>query len=205
MFKMNKKIIGAIIAALVIIAALGAARHFKVKEETAKAVLGHIETGHAFFLKGNYDSAYGEYLKAWEMKPEITSHDEKNGAVNLAQLMTVKGQAEKAKEIFLKAVAFDPYFYASYLFLGDIYLKEKNPEKALFYLEKGLSLQAHFIKDDPNAALLYYNMAEAQEMKGEKEAAKKNYTAFINMAGKDKRLEGVVIKAKAKSADIKAK
>jgi tetratricopeptide (TPR) repeat protein len=196
-----KKIIAITAIALIITAALGAARYFKVKEDTAKAVLGHIETGHAFFLKGNYDSAYGEYLKAWKIKPEITNHDEKNGAVNLAQIMTVKGQDEKAKDIFLKAVKFDPYFYASYLFLGDIYLKEKNSEKALFYLEKGLSLQAHFIKDDPNAALLYYNMAEAQEMKGDKDSAMKNYKIFIDMADKDKRLVAIVAKAKDKIAN----
>lgn len=203
MFKNKGKIITVTIVALIVVGAIAIVRYLKVQDDKTKAAAEHIERGHSLFIKGDYDGAYSEYSKAWQIKPEITNHDEKNGAVNLAQIMTAKGELERAKELFLKAVTFDPYFYASYLFLGDIFLKEKNPEKALFYLEKGLSLQAHFIKDDPNAALLYYNIAEAYELLGNKDSAVKNYEVFIDISAKDKRLEASVAKAKDRIAKAK--
>lgn len=194
----NKRILIAVTAAVVVIAILAVTNYLKRKEELNKKVLSHIELGHSHFLKGSIDHAFEQYQKAWALKPKITNPDEKNSAVNLAQIYMAKGENEKAKELLLKAVEYDPYFYAAYLLLGDIYLKAKDADKAMFYLEKGLSLKDYFIKDDPNTALLYYNMAEAYLMKGNNELAKKNLESFLSAAGKDKRLEGIVAKAKDK-------
>jgi len=199
----KKRLILGIVALVIILIAGFGARHLKLKEERDKKVISYIEIGHTHFLKGEVDKASEQYLKAWSLKPEITTHVEKNGAVNLAQLMMVRGEYKNAKDLLLKAVEYDPYFYVSYLFLGDIYLKEKDVDKALFYLEKGLSLKDYFIKDDPNAALLYYNMAEALLLKGDKDGAKKHLEKFLAIADKDKRLEGIAAKARGRMAGLK--
>ncbi len=199
----KKRIYIAITAIVIVIISVTGAYYIKLKGEKDKKVISYIELGHAHFLKGEVDKAYEQYLKAWSLKPEITTHVEKNGAVNLAQLMMVRGEYKNAKDLLLKAVEYDPYFYASYLFLGDIYLKEKDAERAIFYLEKGLSLKDYFIKDDPNAALLYYNMAEALLLKGDKDGARKHLENFLTIAGKDKRLEGIVAKARERLTGLK--
>lgn len=194
----NKRILIAVTAVVVVIAILAVTNYLKRKEELDKKVLSHIELGHSHFLKGDIDNAFGQYQKAWALKPKITNPSEKNSAVNLAQILMAKGDNAKAKELLLKAVEYDPYFYAAYLLLGDVYLKEKDADKAIFYLEKGLSLKDYFMKDDPNAALLYYNMAEAHLLKNNGSLAKKNLELFLSMAGGDKRLEGIAAKAKEK-------
>jgi len=194
----GKRVLIGVIAVAVLVALLAVATYLKRKEDLDKKVLSHIELGHSHFLKGDIDNAFDEYQKAWALKPKITNPDERNSAVNLAQIMRVKGMGDKTKDLLLKVVEYDPFFYAAYLFLGDISLSEKDAEKAVFYLEKGLSLQAYFMKDDPNTALLYYNMAEAHMLKNNNELAKKNLESFITMAGQDKRLEGIVAKAKEK-------
>ncbi len=199
----SKRIYIAITAIVIVIISVTGVYYMKLKEEKDKKVLSYIEIGHKHFLKGEVDKAYEQYLKAWSLKPEITTHVEKNGAVNLAQLMMVRGEYKNAKDLLLKAVEYDPYFYASYLFLGDIYLKEKDADRAIFYLEKGLSLKDYFIKDDPNAALLYYNMAEVLLLKGDKDGAKKHMENFLTIAGKDKRLEGIVAKARERLTGLK--
>lgn len=198
MLKGKVKIIAVVVVVFIIVGGLALARYLMVQEGKAKAVLGHIETGHGLFLKGDHEGAYNEYLKAWQIKPEITNQEEKTGAVNLAQILFHKGKNDEAKDILLKVAQFDPYFYASYLFLGSIYLKENNPQKAQFYLEKGMSLHTSFIPEDPNTALLYYNLAEAYAMQGNTDIAIKNYKLFISMAVKDERLSPFVEKAKAK-------
>jgi tetratricopeptide (TPR) repeat protein len=193
----SKKRIYLVITAIVIVIITMLGTHYmKLKGEKDKKVISYIEIGHKHFLKREVDKAYENYQNAWSLKPEITTHVEKNGAVNLAQLMMVRGEYKNAKDLLLKAVEYDPYFYASYLFLGDIYLKEKDADRAIFYLEKGLSLKDYFIKDDPNAALLYYNMAEALLLKGNKDGAKKHLEKFLAIADKDKRLEGIAAKAR---------
>jgi|GEM_PF-6681379 len=175
---------------------------YNLKVKRDREVLSCIEKGHSHLSKGEIDSAYEQYLKAWTLKPSVTSPDERNAAVNLAQIKIMKGDRAGARDLLLAAIKYDPYFYASYLFLGDIYLKEKDADSALFYLEKGLSLKAYFMKDDPNAALLYYNMAEALLQKGDKEGAKRYLDTFISVAGGDKRLTAIVEKAREKLARI---
>ncbi|MCI0469786.1 MAG: hypothetical protein L0Y62_06965 [Nitrospirae bacterium] len=194
----NFKIIGIALIILIIAAMIGAARYLKVKEEKTKAIAMHIEEGNKSFGVGDYKSAYDSYLKAWDIRQKITTHLEKAAMVNLAQIMMQKGERGKARDLFLKAVEFDPFFYPSYLFIGDIYLYEKDADKAIFYFEKGLSLQAHFIKDDPNAALLYYNLGEAFLLKDNKEQAKKNYEIFLKMAEIDPRLQAIAKRSKDK-------
>jgi len=195
----SKKRIYLVMTAIVIVIITMLGTHYmKLKEEKDKKVISYIEIGHTHFLKGEVDKAYENYQKAWSLKPRVTNPDERNATINLAQIMMVKGDNNRAKDLLLKTVEFDPFFYAAYLFLGDIYLKEKDADKALFYLEKGLSLKDYFIKDDPNAALLYYNMAEALLLKGDKDGAKKHLEKFLAIADKDKRLEGIAAKAKEK-------
>jgi tetratricopeptide (TPR) repeat protein len=187
-----------IISASVITMILAMAYYLKQSGETDKKVLALIELGHSHFVRGETERAFEQYRQAWALKPKITSPNERNSAVNLAQIHMTKNDNAKAKDLLLKAVEYDPFFYAAYLFLGDISLTEKDAEKAIFYLEKGLSRKDYFMKDDPNAALLYYNMAEAYLMKNNSGFAKKNLELFLSMAGGDKRLEGIAAKAEEK-------
>lgn len=200
----GRRVLISITAIVIVAIALGGTYYLKQKEELNKKVLSHIELGHSHFLKGNIDNAFEQYQKAWVLKPKITNPDEKNSAVNLAQIMMAKGDTAGAQGLLLKTLQYDPFFYPSYLFLGDISLRAKDADKALFYFEKGLSLKEHFIKEDPNAALLYYNMAEALLLKGDHEGARRYLETFLSMAGKDKRLEGIVAKAKGTLGKMKS-
>jgi len=194
----NRRVLIWIISIAVITGMLAMAYYLKQSGEKDRKVMSCIELGHSHFIRGDTDRAYEQYRQAWALKPKITNPDERNSAVNLAQILMAKSDNAKAKDLLLKAVTYDPFFYAAYLFLGDISLNEKDAEKAIFYLEKGLSRKDYFMKDDPNAALLYYNMAEAYLLKNNAGLAKKNLELFLSMAGSDKRLEGIAVKAKEK-------
>ncbi len=200
----GKRVLISLTAIVIAALALGGTYYLKQKEELNKKVLSHIELGHSHFIKGEIDKAYEQYQKAWSLKPRVTNPVERNAAVNLAQIMMTRGELGPAKDILKKSSLHDPYFYASYLFLGDIYLKERDAERAIFYLEKGLSLKDYFIKEDPNAALMYYNMAEALLLKGDRDGARRHLETFLSMAGKDKRLEGLAAKAKGTLAKMKS-
>jgi len=200
----GKRVLISITAIAIAAIALGGTYYFKQKEELNKKVLSHIELGHSHFIKGEIAKAYEQYQKAWSLKPKVTSPVERNAAVNLAQIMIAKGDTAGAQGLLLKTLQYDPFFYPSYLFLGDIYLRAKDADKALFYFEKGLSLKEHFIKEDPNAALLYYNMAEALLLKGDRAGARRHLETFLSMAGKDKRLEGIVAKARGTLGKMKS-
>lgn len=200
---MSKRIYIAITAILIVIISVTGAFYVKLKGEKEKRVMSYIELGNNHFLKGENDKAYEYYQEAWSLKPRVTNPTERNAAINLAQIMMSRGDMKGAHGLLLQTIKQDPFFYPSYLFMGDIYLKAKDVDKALFYFEKGLSLKDYFIKDDPNGALLYYNMAEALLLKGDKEEAKKYMEEFLAIADKDKRLEGIAIKARGRMAGLK--
>ena len=199
----GKKMLFGIAAVLLVAVAAGSIYYLKTKGEKDKKVLSFIEQGHGHFSRGEIDKAYDEYRKAWSLKPKVTNPIERNAAVNLAQIMIAKGDTTGAREMLLQTLKHDPFFYPSYLFLGDISLRARDADNALFYLEKGLSLKAYFIKEDPNAALLYYNMAEALLLKGDRDGAKRYLETFLSMAGNDKRLDGIVTKARGTLAAMK--
>jgi tetratricopeptide (TPR) repeat protein len=200
---MSKRIYIVITAILIVIISVTGAFHIKLKGEKDRKVLSYIELGNNHFSKGEIDKAYEDYQNAWSLKPRVTNPMERNAAINLAQIKMSRGDMKGAQALLLQTIKQDPFFYPSYLFMGDIYLKAKDVDKALFYFEKGLSLKDYFIKDDPNGALLYYNMAEALLLKGEKDGAKKHLEKFLAMADKDERLEGTAAKARASMAGLK--
>lgn len=191
------------IAAIVMATIVMAWANIIKNREIDKKVLSYVKLGHDYSLKGDVDKAYESYQNAWNLKPRVTNSDERNAAINLAQIKMSKGDMEGARSLLLKTIKYDPFFYPSYLFLGDTYLSAKQIDKAFFYFEKGLSLKDYFIKDDPNAALLYYNMAETLMLKGDKDGARMYLENFLSIAGDDKRLEGTVAKAEERIKALK--
>ena len=115
------------------------------------------------------------------------------------------GNNRKSKELLKKYIKEKPDNPESYYYLGNIYLEEKNIEKAIRYLEKAVSLKqkadyyndlgyAYFLKGDykkaidcynraikidPNLSVAYYNKALAYRKMGNIKEAIKNYSKAI--------------------------
>jgi tetratricopeptide (TPR) repeat protein len=89
-----------------------------------------------------------------ENKQKAQSH------FKLAKSLLEKGSTAKAKEEFSKAIELDPNHGDSYIGLGMVCLREKNPKEALPLLEKGTSL-------NPNSRQGHVGMALALELTGD--------------------------------------
>jgi tetratricopeptide (TPR) repeat protein len=59
---------------------------------------------------------------------------------NLGRNLFEKGSRERAKEELSKAVQLDPDHGETYILLGMVHLKEKNPQEAMQFLQKGIDL-----------------------------------------------------------------
>ena len=114
----------------------------------------------------------------------------------MAQVKMMKGEINEARRFLHETIRIAPGYYPPYIFLGGIFLKENNPDEALGYLEKALSLKETFLKDEPNTKLLYFYLGGTYLAKGEKELAKKNFGIFLSVTAGDKRLATQYAQAK---------
>jgi len=176
--------------------------YFKMAIEIAPGQpIPYVELGDIYFMKGDIEKAENYYRTAIAM-PDIAGGIAKRVFLNLAQIKLKRGAIDESAVLFKKVIEIDPLFYPPYIFLGDIYLKSGNPDTALAYLERALSLKATFVKDDPNTRLVYFNLGMAYARKGDKRQARRNLRLFLSMAGGDKRLEAQIERAKRELAQM---
>ncbi|MGA2331009.1 MAG: tetratricopeptide repeat protein [Syntrophales bacterium] len=100
-----------------------------------------------------------------------------------AQWYGKKEDYDKALEAFTVVIAMDPQYAKAYVYRGDIYLEEKNPEKALSDFQKAWSLCSEKCRKD-NEYLLYCpfgNVAKQIAAKGDAENNKKYYYKAIEI------------------------
>jgi tetratricopeptide (TPR) repeat protein len=163
-----------------------------------KLSIPYVELGNIYFIKGDRDKAekyYREAISKWSDMPKSIG---KNVFLSLAQLTLAKGNIDESAVLFTRVTEIAPAFYPPYIFLGDIYSQNGNLDKALYYLEKALSLKENFIKDDPNTKLVYFYIGMVYDKKGDKNLSEKNFKLFLSKADGDMRFEGQIKKAKEK-------
>lgn len=162
----------------------------------------HIELGDIYFMKGDMNKAEQYYRAVLHKKVGVPEDVKRRALLNLAQIKLARGEIDESEGLFKNLIRTDPAFYPPYIFLGDIYLKRGNPDTAIFYLERALSLNRTLIKDDPNTRLIYFNLGMAYIAKGDKFQARKNFRLFLSIAEGDKSLEGQIGRAKKELAQM---
>jgi tetratricopeptide (TPR) repeat protein len=177
--------------------------YFKKAVEIApRQVVPYIELGDISFMKRDMDRAERYYREAVSQESDMPKGVAKRVLLNLAQIAWSKGNTDDATVLLKKITDQEPAFYPPYLFLGDIYLGKNNPATAIHYLEKALSLQESFAKEDPNTKLVYFNLGMAYSIQGDQRRAGKNLRLFLSVAGDDIRLRGQIVKAKERLAQM---
>ncbi len=180
-----------------------AEKYFRSANEISPTqFIPYIELGDIYFVKGDLNEAERLYKDGLARAPVSFKEIQKKVYQHLAQIKLAKGETSESAELFKKVIENDPGFYAPYIFLGDIYLRSGNPDQALFYLEKALSLRDTFVKGDPNAKLVYFHLGMVYSKKGDKQLAKKNLQLFMSLAGSSETFVSYVEKAKEKLAQI---
>ena len=180
-----------------------AEKYFRSANEISPTqFIPYIELGDIYFVKGDLNEAERLYKDGLARAPVSFKEIQKKVYQHLAQIKLAKGETAESAELFKKVIENDPGFYAPYIFLGDIYLRSGNPDQALFYLEKALSLRDTFVKGDPNAKLVYFHLGMVYSKKGDKQLAKKNLQLFMSLAGSSETFVSYVEKAKEKLAQI---
>lgn len=110
-----------------------------VKNLQPKFFLAHYYLGLIYLIQKKYDDALQAFNNVLMISPKV-----KEALLNIAVILHLKGDLEKAKEKALKAIDSDPTDSLGYLALGNIYLSEKNYEKADQVYQKASSLFIDF-------------------------------------------------------------
>jgi len=180
-----------------------AEEYFKNAVERAPSKgIPYVELGDIYLVRNDIDKAEKNYGTAIGREPE-NADLQRRAMFGMAQAKMMRGETNEAKRLFQKTVNIAPAFYPPYVFLGGICVKEGNPDEALGYLEKALSLKKTFLKDEPNAKLLYFYLARAYLEKGERKLAKMNFGEFLSVAAGDKRLAAQYARAKEERARVR--
>ncbi len=132
---------------------------------------------------------------------------------NLGKNLLEKGSRERAKEELTKSVQLDPDQGETYILLGSIHLREKNPQEAMQAFQKGLDLAPRSRQGQVGIALalelsgengkaiekleellktqkgmpeIHYHLGRVYEKEGQKERALEEYRKAIQVIFKDK-------------------
>lgn len=163
--------------------------YFKRAANSRRAsVVPYVELGDILLMRNDVDGAeryYKEVLAGWQVQDNLR----KRALFGFAQAQLLKGKIEESEQSFKEVIGMDPQFYLPYIFLGDIYLTKKDPDRSLSYLEKALSFKRTFMTNEPNTKMLYYYLGRAYLLKGDRKTARKNFEIFLSVAAHDARLE----------------
>jgi tetratricopeptide (TPR) repeat protein len=168
-------------------------------------VIPYVGLGDIYLAKNDLEKAEINYRQVALRKGPVHEDMRRRALFGLAQIALMKNENEKAAGLFEQVLRVAPGFYPSYIFLGGIYVKENDPDRALSYLEKALSFKGNFMKNEPNTKMLYYYLGRAYFLKGDRKRAKENLDAFSSIAAGDKRLRRQLAKAKEELAVIRGR
>ena len=143
--------------------------------------------------EGNLDDAKNHLEKAMAYR---TVQDNPRLLTSLGIVYFMLGNINNAESMFLRALEIDRNDALCYLMLASINMKRNYVNAAIENLEKAHSLKETFVKGDPNAVFLYYNLGMAYLKKADVKKARKNLELFVTMAASDQEFQDAVEKAK---------
>ncbi len=162
----------------------------------------NVLLGDIYMVKNEIRKAEKFYSIAFDRNDFPKNKAIKTSLHNYAQIHHFSGKKQKAANLFKMVLSIDSVYYEPYIFLGDIYLSDGDADKAIEYFMHALSLKDSFIKNDPNAIIIYYNLAKAYMLKGDKVKSKNNLEIFLSKAVSDNRLQHIVKRAKEEMRSI---
>lgn len=110
---------------------------------------GHYHLGLLYERQGEMVRAKAEYLEAVRLSPEFVK-----ALNNLGIIQAKEGDFAAAEETFLKAVEADPKYARSHFNLANLYLRRREPAKALPHLEEVMRLEPNHPSIDRIRALV---------------------------------------------------
>ncbi len=128
----------------------------EVQKKAPKRAYAHVIEGDILYAQDKKKEAEAAYRKG-AAGGEAEPYQQATGVNKLGRLYAKAGDAEKARELYDKAVSIDPYFIEGTTNKGLVYEKEGRWDKALDAYRQALALDAK----DPFAAVL---AKKAQEM-----------------------------------------
>lgn len=150
--------------------------------------------------EGNLDDAKNYLEKAVAYRIE---QDNPRLLTSLGIVHFMLGNVREAESMFLSSLKIDQNDGMCYLMLASINMQRNYVDAAIENLEKARSLKETFVKGDPNAVFLYYNLGMAYLKKGDTKKAKKNFELFVTMAASDQEFQNAVEKAKKAIAKLR--
>jgi tetratricopeptide (TPR) repeat protein len=143
--------------------------------------------------EGKLDDAKNYLEKAMAYR---TEQDNPRLLTSLGLVNFMLGNVNEAESMFLRSLELDQNDGLCYLMLASIKMQRNYVVAAIENYEKARSLKETFVKGDPNAVFLYYNLGMAYLKKRDMKKAKKNLELFITEAGSDEEFQDAVEKAK---------
>ena len=101
----------------------------------------HLKKARVFEEAGDLDSAILEARLAVEANPHVT-----RPIRELGYFLYRKNEIEEGKKCFLKAISMNKLDVSAFHYLGQIYLKQKDIEKAAHYLEKAMRISPRHLQ-----------------------------------------------------------
>lgn len=114
-----------------------------------KTSMAYVHLGEAELSNKNLNGAIGLFEKALSINPKANVYN------NLAMAYGQRGDLEKAKELFSKAVEMDPYEETVHSNFGVLYSQVGDLQKAKEQFQKALELNPHFHTARANLAAIY--------------------------------------------------
>lgn len=103
---------------------------------------------------------------------------------------TGRYQTKEAVEILLKAIEKDPKFWEPHLTIGEIYLETGNYKESILHFEAAIGINPNH----SSTGYTFFNLANAQQLNGDYDAAIKNYDYYISFRGANPEMIGQAYK-----------
>lgn len=165
-------------------------------------IIPYVELGDIYLTKKDLKKAETNYGQVAFRKGPVREDMRRRALLGLAQAKLMLDKPDESAELFKNIIGIAPGYYPPYIFLGGIYLAKKDFDGALSYLQKALALKERFIRDEPNAKLLYFYLGKAYLGKGDSKSARKNLDIFLSVSAGDERLKRHVSDARKELARI---
>ncbi len=119
----------------------------------------HAELGDAWFLFGQYDSAYAHHMRALQIRPNSLA------IIDLAGDYFMKGMYPDAIQFCKKAIELTPNDLNAYINSGLCYMRLRKFDSAVIYLQDAIRIDAGSYNAYTNLAYTFRAMGQADSTK----------------------------------------